>query len=148
MEVNHKAGPEGGYEITKTGENSYSLKIFSKGLDPNTPGPKIEISDLKNAPEKIESRFLAGEVIDLVGAGDSFRAGFISYIARNIEDFKNSRINFAEAVQMGNLFASLYIKAGLDDRYGNIGSFDNMLKIVQNGLVFDSFANLVNAVKA
>lgn len=99
-------------------------------------------------PEKIESRFLAGEVIDLVGAGDSFRAGFISYIARNIEDFKNSRINFAEAVQMGNLFASLYIKARLDDRYGNIGSFDNMLKIVQNGLVFDSFANLVNAVKA
>ena len=26
-------------------------------------------------PEKIESRFLAGEVIDLVGAGDAFRAG-------------------------------------------------------------------------
>jgi len=91
---------------------------------------------------------LAGEVIDLVGAGDSFRAGLISYIARNIEDFKNSRINHTEAAQMGNLFASLYIRASLNDRYENIGSFDNMLRVVQIGSVFDSFANLVDAVKA
>ena len=98
-------------------------------------------------PEKVESRFLAGEVIDLVGAGDSFRAGFISYIARKIEDFKNSRINFTEAVQMGNLFASLYIKAGLDDRYGNIGSFNKMLKVLRSDETYNTFSDLIAAVK-
>jgi sugar/nucleoside kinase (ribokinase family) len=99
-------------------------------------------------PEEIKSQFLAGQVIDLVGAGDSFRAGLISYIARNIDDFKNNRINHTEAVQMGNLFASLYIKTCLNDRYENIGSFDNMLRVVQSDSVYDSFPNLVDAVKA
>ncbi|MHC4569768.1 MAG: hypothetical protein ACYTE3_28915, partial [Planctomycetota bacterium] len=28
-------------------------------------------------PNRIRSRFMAGEVVDLVGAGDSFRAGFL-----------------------------------------------------------------------
>jgi hypothetical protein len=49
---------------------------------------------------------------------------------------------------MGNLFASLYIKTSLNDRYENIGSFDNMLRVVQNDSVYDSFTNLVDAVKA
>jgi len=81
-------------------------------------------------PSKVESHFMAEEVIDLVGAGDSFRAGLISYIAQNLRDFRSGSMNFAQAVQMGNLFASLYIKAPLKDRYGNIKTYDEMLKIV------------------
>jgi len=98
-------------------------------------------------PVKIESRFLAGEVIDLVGAGDSFRAGVISYIVKSIEDFKNGKIDFEEAVQMGNLFASLYIKAKLEDRYGNIGSFDKMLKVLRSNETYNTFSDLIAAVK-
>lgn len=84
------------------------------------------------APEKTESRFMAGDVIDLVGAGDSFRAGFITYIAKNLDAFKDGSIDFAQAVQMGNLFASTYIKAPLDDRYGSIKKYDKMLEVVKS----------------
>ena len=36
-----------------------------------------------SGPNTIESRFMAGEVIDLVGAGDSFRAGLMPRIRMN-----------------------------------------------------------------
>ena len=98
-------------------------------------------------PAKIQSRFMAGEVTDLVGAGDSFRAGFISYIAGNLKDFKSGTINFEEAVQMGNLFASLYIKSPLDDRYANIKSFDKMLTVVRSDKDFENFKSLQKALK-
>jgi sugar/nucleoside kinase (ribokinase family) len=81
-------------------------------------------------PSKVESHFMAEDVMDLVGAGDSFRAGLISYIAKNLCDFKNGSMNFAEAIQIGNLFASLYIKAPLGNRYGNIRAYDEMLKVI------------------
>lgn len=97
-------------------------------------------------PNKIESRFMAGEVVDLVGAGDSFRAGFIAYIARNLDDFNNGTMNFAEAVQMGNLFASLYIKAPLNDRYGYIKVYDKMLKVVRSDVTYRSFKQLQDAL--
>lgn len=84
-------------------------------------------------PNRIKSRFMAGEVVDLVGAGDSFRAGLLTYVARHLEEFRDGSIDFAEAVQMGNLFASLFIKAPLDDRYGNIKSYDRMLKVLRSG---------------
>jgi sugar/nucleoside kinase (ribokinase family) len=97
-------------------------------------------------PNKIESRFMAGEVVDLVGAGDSFRAGLIAYIARGLDEFKNGSVNFAEAVQMGNLFASLYIKAPLNDRYGNIEGYDKMLKVVRSGVSYPSLQALQDAL--
>jgi len=97
-------------------------------------------------PSKIESRFMAGEVVDLVGAGDSFRAGLITYIGRNLDEFRNGSMNFAEAVQMGNLFASLYIKAPLNDRYGNIKAYDKMLKVVRSNVAYPSFNALQNAL--
>jgi sugar/nucleoside kinase (ribokinase family) len=97
-------------------------------------------------PNKIESRFMAGEVVDLVGAGDSFRAGLITYIARSLGEFEDGSINFAEAVQMGNLFASLYIKAPLNDRYGNIRTYDKMLKVVRSNATYPSFKALQDAL--
>jgi len=97
-------------------------------------------------PNKIESRFMAGEVVDLVGAGDSFRAGLVAYIARNLDDFRSGTMAFAEAIQMGNLFASLYIKAPLDDRYGGIRTYDKMLKVVCSGITYRSFDALQKAL--
>jgi len=99
-----------------------------------------------SGPNKIESRFMAGKVVDLVGAGDSFRAGLITYIASNLDEFKDGSMNFTEAVQMGNLFASLYIKAPLDDRYGNIKAYDKMLKAVLGGVTYQSFDALRKAL--
>ena len=85
-------------------------------------------------PSRIRSRFMDGEVIDLVGAGDSFRAGFITYISLHLDQFRDGSINFEEAVQMGNMFASLFIKAPLEDRYGNIKPYDKMLKTLREAL--------------
>ena len=98
-------------------------------------------------PKKVTSRFMIGDVKDLVGAGDSFRAGVISYIAKNIEYFRNGKIDIDQAVQMGNLFASLYIKAPLNDRYGNIKSFKKMLKVVKGKTEFNSYEELMKFIK-
>ena len=67
-------------------------------------------------PVKITSRFMAGSAVDLVGAGDSFRAGLVTYISQFIEAFKDGTLDVSEAVQTANLFAALYVKAPLDDR--------------------------------
>ncbi len=83
-------------------------------------------------PKKIKSTFSTGRVVDLVGAGDSFRAGVISYIVNNITAFRQGDMNFTEAIQMGNLFACSYITASMNDRYGNIKNYAQMLKSVRS----------------
>lgn len=98
-------------------------------------------------PTKITSKFMVGSVVDLVGAGDSFRAGFTAYLAKNVDKFKSGKINIEDAVGMANLFASLYVKAPLNDRYGNIGKYDKMYEVVCNKSKFNSFDELVAAVK-
>ena len=97
-------------------------------------------------PVKVTSRFMAGEVVDLVGAGDSFRAGLIAYIASNLDAFRKGRINFQEAVQAGNLFASLYIKAPLGDRYGNVRPYPKMLQVLRAKAAFESLETLRQAL--
>jgi sugar/nucleoside kinase (ribokinase family) len=99
-----------------------------------------------SGPNRITSRFMAGEVVDLVGAGDSFRAGLISYIASHLDAFRDGLMDFEEAVQMGNLFASLFIKAPLDDRYANIQPYEKMLKVVRSGVTYPSFDTLRKAL--
>jgi len=97
-------------------------------------------------PVKVTSRFMAGEVVDLVGAGDSFRAGLITYVASNLEAFHKGRIDFQEAVQAGNLFASLYIKAPLGDRYGNFRPYVKMLQVLRTAGGFESMEALRTAL--
>ncbi len=97
-------------------------------------------------PKKVISNFLAGEIVDLVGAGDSFRAGLITYVASNLEAFKDGSIDFEQAVQAGNLFASLFIKAPLEDRYGNIRTYAKMLQVLRNKGGFSDFHALQQAL--
>lgn len=78
-------------------------------------------------PAKVPSDFLTGAVVDLVGAGDSFRAGLLAYITGNLDDFKSGAIDFREAVQTGNRFASLFVTAPLNDRYGPIREYARTL---------------------
>jgi sugar/nucleoside kinase (ribokinase family) len=85
-------------------------------------------------PAKVASRFMDGGVIDLVGAGDAFRAGLLAYIARNLEGFRHGSIDFAEAVQMGNLFAARFIKAPLGNRYA-MKPYETMLKALSGPAV-------------
>ncbi|MEJ2705106.1 MAG: PfkB family carbohydrate kinase [Sedimentisphaerales bacterium] len=97
-------------------------------------------------PGRVTSRFMVGEVVDLVGAGDSFRAGLISYIASHLSEFKDGSMRCEEAVQMGNLFASLFIKAPLGDRYGNIRPYEKMQEIVRSRVTYPSFDALRDAL--
>jgi sugar/nucleoside kinase (ribokinase family) len=99
-----------------------------------------------DGPNRITSRFMAGEVVDLVGAGDSFRAGLITYIAVHLNAFRGGTVDFTEAVQMGNLFASLFVKAPLEDRYGNIRPYDRMLEVLRSPATYPSFDALRNAL--
>jgi sugar/nucleoside kinase (ribokinase family) len=94
------------------------------------------------------SRFMAGSVIDLVGAGDSFRAGLIATIARHRGAFLDGTLNVEEAVQAGNLMASLYIKSPLTDRYGSIASLDALLAVVRSKREFASFEELTATLNA
>jgi hypothetical protein len=121
-------------------------KVFGVTVSDGAYEKHVGAAGSVGEPNRVESRFMAGEVVDLVGAGDSFRAGLLAYIARNLNDFRKGSIDFVEAVQMGNLFASLYIKAPLGDRYGNIKPYDNMLNIVRSGLTYESFEALQNAL--
>ncbi len=75
--------------------------------------------------------FIGGKVIDLAGAGDSFRAGLICYVTNNLDAFKDGVIDFEEAIQIANLFASLYIQAPLNARYINIARYPEMLRAVK-----------------
>lgn len=122
-------------------------KVFGVTVSDGAYEMHICPNEKANGPNRIISRFMAGEVVDLVGAGDSFRAGLITYLAAHLEEFRDGSINFSEAVQMGNLFASLFIKAPLGDRYGNIKSYDTMLKVVRSGVMYRTFDELRSALR-
>ena len=91
-----------------------------------------ESSDIFSEPCEIKSRFMSNDVVDLVGAGDSFRAGVLAYILKNRDRFKAKTLNWHKSINMGNLYASLYIKAPLNDRYANILPYEDMLSKLNN----------------
>lgn len=95
---------------------------------------------------KVKSNFLAGENVDLVGAGDAFRAGLLTYLVNHLDEFRSGRMNFEHAVQTGNLFASLYIKAPLNDRYSGIMPFEKMRKVVESGKEYKTMVGLKKAL--
>ncbi|MDD2455703.1 MAG: PfkB family carbohydrate kinase [Kiritimatiellae bacterium] len=92
------------------------------------------------------SRFMVGDVVDLVGAGDSFRAGLTAYVARHRAEFLDGTLDAAAAVQTGNLMATLYVTSPLHDRYSLIPPFERMLAVVKGGRQFQTFAELTGAL--
>ena len=121
-------------------------KLFGVTVSDGAYEQHVHTDETIDGPNRIKSRFMAGEVVDLVGAGDSFRAGLITYVASHLDEFKDGSIDFTEAVQMGNLFASLFIKAPLEDRYGNIHAYDKMLNVVRSAVMYQSFDELQDAL--
>ncbi len=107
----------------------------------------IDPSGNVSEPVKTESRFMVGDVIDLVGAGDSFRSGLITYMARNLSAFQSGTCRFDRAVQMGNLFASMFIKAPLNDRYGHIFPYDKMAAVVATDRHWHTIDELLRALQ-
>lgn len=97
-------------------------------------------------PRKIVSRFRSRGIVDLVGAGDSFRAGVVSYVARHADAFRQGNLDLTEAVQTGNLMATLYVTSPLNDRYGAIPPFDRMLALVRNGREYETIDSLKAAL--
>jgi hypothetical protein len=124
----------------------YRTKLFGVTVIDGAYEQHVNPDGTIDGPNRIKSRFMAGDVVDLVGAGDSFRAGFITYIASHLNEFKTGSINFTEAVQMGNLFASLFIKTPLEDRYSNIHAYDKMLKVVRSAVTYQNFDELMDAL--
>ncbi len=92
---------------------------------------------------RVRSRFLSGEVVDLVGAGDSFRAGLILYLTRFRAEFEAGRCDVETAVQAGNLMASLFIKAPLQDRCRWIPPADSLLRVATGRRDYTSFGDLL-----
>lgn len=92
------------------------------------------------------SRYRVGHVVDLVGAGDSFRAGLVAYVARHKSAFDAGTLNLEEAAQMGNLMATLYVTASLRNRYENIPSFAAMLNVVRSGQQFEAYEELLSTL--
>jgi sugar/nucleoside kinase (ribokinase family) len=121
-------------------------KLFGVTVSDGAYEMHVNPDEIIDGTNRVKSRFMAGEVVDLVGAGDSFRAGLITYVTSHLDEFKASSIDFTEAVQMGNLFASLFIKAPLKDRYGNIHAYEKMLKIVRSNVTYQSFDELQQAL--
>lgn len=97
-------------------------------------------------PMRVVSRFKAGGVVDLVGAGDSFRSGVVSYVCRHAEAFRAGNLNFEEAVQMGNLMAILYITAPLSDRYGSIPAYEQALEVIRSSQKYETVEALRDAL--
>lgn len=95
----------------------------------------------------VRSRFLAGEVVDLVGAGDAFRAGVIAWIARHTSDVRSGHLNVEEAIQLGNLTASLLIKSPLRDRCALIAPFADLLRVVRDGQMYHDLSALLAALR-
>ena len=92
---------------------------------------------------KVKSRFMAGRAVDLVGAGDAFRAGLLTYFVRHRDQFRGGEAEVDEAIQMGNLFASLYIKAPLHDRCRYIRPYKNMLSAVREDRTYADLDELL-----
>ncbi len=95
-----------------------------------------------------ESRYSVDGVVDLVGAGDSFRAGLIGYIAQAREAFLAGGLNVDEAVQVGNLMATLYVTAPLENRYGAIPRLAQLIAVVRSGKLYTDIAALLRDVRA
>ncbi len=127
-------------------QNDGRTKLFGVTVSDGAYMKYIGPEGQTGGPTKVTSRFMAGEVVDLVGAGDSFRAGFITFIANNLDGFRKGVIDFERAVQAGNLFASLYVKAPLGDRYGNIRPYAKMLEVLRVKEGFETFEALRKAL--
>jgi sugar/nucleoside kinase (ribokinase family) len=96
---------------------------------------------------RVKSRFGAGRCVDLVGAGDAFRAGVLTYLVHHLDQYRAGDLDFRAAAQTGNLMAALYIKAPLGARYEGVRGWAGLERVVDGGRSYASWAGVVRAVR-
>ncbi len=80
----------------------------------------------------IENHYSSIKAVFAVGAGDSFRAGFNSYIVKNLDGFKSGTFKIEEAVQFANLTALLYISGKGPEAFKNY-KYGDIVRFVKRG---------------
>lgn len=142
-------------------KNSFAVNFLNDLREKFSKGTKTKVYGLTTSngafitvggsrcinPVLIQSGYTATGNINLVGAGDAFRSGFLVYVANNLIRFRNGAMNFQESVRMGNLFAALYVKSDPKNRYENIKPYEKMLEIVRNRDVYKTFNDVLRALK-
>ncbi len=76
-----------------------------------------------------------------MGAGDSFRAGFNTYILKNLNSFKSGNLKIEEAVQFANLTALLYISGKGIVAFKNY-KYGDLLRLVERGKPPKPYCNI------
>lgn len=133
--------------------------LYEKCAAPKPWAPVFGVTDRHGAT------FLAGErvtrvvsnydvdfsnwPVNRVGTGDAFRSGVLMYYAKHANEFKECSVDHFNAVQFGNLVATLSMSGSPENRWENIASFDQMLRVVDSGDRFDRLdpRKLIAAVK-
>lgn len=89
----------------------------------------------------IENYYSSMKAVDAVGAGDSFRAGFNTYILKNLNSFKSGNLKIEEAVQFANLTALLYISGKGIAAFKNY-KYRDLLGLVERGKPPKPYCNI------
>ena len=74
--------------------------------------------------------------------------GLAATVAKQRDAFLDGTLDIEEAVQIGNLMATLYITSPLGDRYGHIPPFETLQAVVKGGRSFATFEELTGALAA
>ncbi|MFC1562615.1 carbohydrate kinase family protein [candidate division KSB1 bacterium] len=80
----------------------------------------------------IKNYYSSVKAVDAVGAGDSFKAGFNTYIVKNLNVFKNGNLKLDEAVQFANLTALLYISGKGTEAFKDY-KYKELLGLIKRG---------------
>lgn len=100
-------------------------------------------------PQAVTSNYtVENEDLNLVGAGDAFRAGVLGYVSQHVQEFRGGKMNYRDAVQLGNLMAVLCITAPVKERLSQIAPFKNLERIAATDVKFGSVTALTDALKA
>lgn len=132
--------------VTKRFANQGRTQLFGVTVKNGAYVQLITPEGQASKPIFYASRFMVDGVVDLVGAGDSFRAGVIAAIAKQMDAFRAGTLDIGEVVQIGNLMATLYVTAPLNDRYGHIQRYDALVSVVREGRTFSNTRDLLTAL--
>lgn len=102
---------------------------------------------------EVKSPYVITDADNFVGAGDSFRAGFMLEFVKNpgylmrFERGKIKPVDLENLALTGHLMAACYVTRNNANPYGNIPKYENMQDIVNSGKEFTDKAELMRELK-